>query len=58
MQSVYSAIYTLLEDAIFGGSASSATYGVFFCEGISIVCCGLLLLLPFAIIWRILRRFL
>ena len=58
MTSIYQSIYTLLENSIFGGTASTATYGVFFCEGISIIACALLVALPFVLVWRIIRRFL
>lgn len=55
--SIYSNIYSLLENVIFGGTASSATYGVLICEGVSAVVCCLLIALPFIIVWRIIRRF-
>ena len=58
LQSVYQSLYELLSNSIFGGDPSAATYGVFFCEGISIVACAFLVAVPFLIVWRILRKFL
>lgn len=56
--SIYQSIYSLLENAIFGGTASSAAYGVLICEGVSAIACCVLIALPFIIVWRIIRRFL
>ncbi len=58
LQSIYQSLYDLLSNSIFGGNPSAATYGVFFCEGISIVSCAFLVALPFLIVWRIIRRLL
>ena len=54
----YQQIYDLVSNAIYGGSPAVATYGEFFCEGFATIACGVLLALPFLIIWRIIRRFL
>ncbi|MGN0823501.1 MAG: hypothetical protein ACI4MB_00370 [Candidatus Coproplasma sp.] len=54
----YQSIFDLVSNAIFGGNPAIATYGTFFCEAFSIIACGALLVLPFLIIWRIIRRFL
>lgn len=58
MTNIYKGIYDLLVNGIFGGSLEGVTYGQFFVEGFSIIACALLLLLPFIIVWRIIRRFL
>lgn len=57
LTNAFDTIYDLLSNAIFGGDPSVAVYGQFFCEGIAIVCCAALVLLPFVIVWRIIRRF-
>lgn len=54
----YQTIYDLVSTAIYGGNLAVATYGVFFCEAFATIACGVLLALPFIIIWRIIRRFL
>lgn len=58
LNSVYSGIYNLLVEGIFGGSLDGVTYGAFFCEGIAIIACALLVALPFVFVWRVIRRFL
>lgn len=55
---MYQSIYNLLVNHIFNGDISNIAYGEFFCSGISIVACGLLTLLPFFILWRIIKKFL
>lgn len=57
VESVYSSIYNILVNTIFGGSLEGVTYGAFFCEGIATICCAILVALPFIIVWRIVRRF-
>lgn len=57
LNSAYQSIYDLLSNAIFNGVPSAATYGEFFCEGIAIIACAVLVALPFVVIWRIIRRF-
>ena len=54
----YQQIYNLISNAIYGGSPSVAAYGVFFCEAFATLFCALLLVLPFVVVWRIVRRFL
>lgn len=55
---MFQAIYELLSTHIFNGNPSSTAYGVLFCEGISTIACGLLVLIPFFIMWRIIKHFL
>lgn len=56
--SMYQAFYDLLVDKIFSGSIEGIAYGDFFCSGLSIIACGLLVALPFIILWRLFRKFL
>ena len=55
---MYQGIYNLLVQQIFNGSLEGIAYGELFCQGISIIACGLLVLLPFFILWRLLKKFL
>ncbi len=57
LTNAYSTIYDLISNAIYGGTPTIATYGVFFCEAFATVFCALLLALPFIVVWRIIRRF-
>ena len=58
MSDIYNQFYTLLSNAFFNGVPTAVTYGEFFCEGIAIVACALLLAMPFLFVWRVVKRFL
>lgn len=55
---MFQEFYNLLSTYIFSGDPSSFAYGELFCQGIATVACALLVLLPFVIVWRIVRKFL
>lgn len=55
---MFESFYNLLSDFIFDGNPSLYAYGEFFCQGISTVAVALLVLLPFVIVYRLLKRFL
>lgn len=57
LTNAYLSIYELLSNAIFGGTPEISNYGVFFCEGISVLACAFLVFLPFLIVWRLIKRF-
>lgn len=53
---IWTEIYNIVSNAVFAGSPADFTYGEFFCEGFSFLCCAFLVCLPVIIIWRIIRR--
>ncbi len=53
---MYEQIYTLLTTAIFNNNLTTYVYADFFCQGIATIFCGLVVALPFIILWRIIRR--
>ena len=57
VESIYSSLYQLLVETIFGGSLEGVTFGEFFCQGISTIACACLIALPFIVVWRIIRIF-
>lgn len=55
---MYNTIVDLLNNAIFDGNMTATTYGEFFVTGFATIACAILVLLPFLMIWRIIKRFL
>lgn len=55
---MYQAIYDLLVDKIYNGVVSSGSFEAMSCTLCSTVACGLLVFLPFFILWRIIKKFL
>ena len=55
---MYQDIVSILTDLIFGGSLEGVMYGQLIVEGISAILCTILVLMPFTVVWRIVKRLL
>lgn len=58
MSGLYLQLKEIISNFLFNGAPESAVYGNFIIEAIPAVLCTVLMVLPFVIVWRILRRFL
>lgn len=53
---MYQELVTLLTDLIFDGTLEGTMYGQLIVEGLAAFCTLLLIMLPFIVVWRIVRR--
>lgn len=58
MDGLYLQLKEIISNFLFNGAPENAIYGNFIIEAIPAVLCTVLMVLPFIIVWRILRRFL
>lgn len=58
MNGLYLQLKEIISNFLFNGTPESAVYGNFIIEAIPAVLCTVLMVLPFVIVWRVLRRFL
>lgn len=58
MNGFYLQLQEIISNFLFNGVPESAIYGNFIIEAIPAVICTVLMVLPFIIVWRIIRRFL
>lgn len=58
MNGVYLQLKEIISNFLFNGAPETAVYGNFIIEAIPAVICTVLIMVPFIIVWRIIRRFL
>ena len=58
MSGLYLQLKEIISNFLFNGDISASVYGEFIIEAIPAVICTVLMVLPFIIAWRIIRRFL
>ena len=55
---MFQQLYTILSDFLFNGDMTTFAYSELICQGISGLICSLLVLLPFIVVWKLLKIFL
>lgn len=58
MNGLYLQLQEIISNFLFNGAPETAIYGNFIIEAIPAIICSVLMVLPFIIVWRIVRRFL
>lgn len=58
MNGLYLQLKEIISNFLFNGNPAQAVYGDFIVEAIPSIICTVLMVLPFIIVWRIVRRFL
>lgn len=58
MNGLYLELYNIISNFLFNGDPSSMVYGELICQSIPAILCTVLIMLPFIVVWRIIRRFL
>lgn len=58
MNGLYLQLQEIISNFLFNGTPETAIYGNFIIEAIPAIICSVLMVLPFIIVWRIIRRFL
>lgn len=55
---MYKELYEIISNFIFNGNPTEFTYGELICQAIPAILCTVLVMLPFIIVWRIIRTLL
>ena len=55
---MYQDLVQLITDLVFGGTLEGTMYGQLIVEGIAAFATVLLIMLPFVVVWRIIRKLL
>lgn len=55
---MFNQLYEILSNFLFNGDPSSFAYGELICTGIPAILCTLLVMLPFVIVWRVIKTLL
>lgn len=58
MENIYQTIYDIFNTYIYGGTVTSGTYQELVCIALATCACVLFAVLPFVVVWRIIRVFL
>lgn len=57
MEGIYKELYNIISNFLFAGDPSTSIYGELICETIPAILCTVLIMIPFIIVWRIIKRF-
>lgn len=55
---MFQQLYNILSEFLFNGDMTTFAYSELICQGISGIICSALVLLPFVVVWKLLKTFL